>query len=223
MKTETPPFISRPIRLPSTSIRTLPGEPLQMAVDHLSNCEECVLAVDDLRAFRNEIAPSLDREYRPASVPVTTEPTNIGWREKFVSLFRVSPVPAFGSAALALVVLGVIFWLVVALAARTRTDNRECAYSRDAAISVNATIPSAVATRTATPAPIIAQLNDGDRVLALDQQGKLSGADHLPRAYQTLVTKALSIAKDRKISCVRGTHAGAKLVDGFGCGRPFFQ
>ena len=52
--------------------KNLSGEPLQMAVDHLSNCEQCVFAVEDLRAFRNEIAPSLDREYSPASVPVRT-------------------------------------------------------------------------------------------------------------------------------------------------------
>ena len=38
----------------------------------------------------------------------------------------------------------------------------------------------------------MAQLNDGDRVLTLDQDGKLSGADELPRRYQNLLKKALS-------------------------------
>lgn len=39
--------------------RNLSGEELQMVADHLSNCEQCALAVDDLQAFRNQVAPSL--------------------------------------------------------------------------------------------------------------------------------------------------------------------
>ena len=55
--------------------KNLGGEELLMAVDHLSNCEQCVVAVNDLRAFRNEIAPSLDREYAPAiAVPAVAAP-----------------------------------------------------------------------------------------------------------------------------------------------------
>ena len=41
--------------------KNLSGESLQMVTDHLAGCEQCLLAVEDLRAFRNEIAPSLDR------------------------------------------------------------------------------------------------------------------------------------------------------------------
>jgi anti-sigma factor RsiW len=42
---------------------TLAGEELQLVVDHLTLCEQCALAVDDLGVFRNQIAPSLDRKY----------------------------------------------------------------------------------------------------------------------------------------------------------------
>ena len=47
--------------------KNLSGETLQVVTDHLAGCEQCLLAVEDLRAFRNEIAPSLDREYQPAA------------------------------------------------------------------------------------------------------------------------------------------------------------
>ena len=45
---------------------TLGGEELQMVVDHLTICEQCALAVDDLSVFRDQIAQSLEREYHPA-------------------------------------------------------------------------------------------------------------------------------------------------------------
>ena len=41
----------------------LSGEALQFVTDHLSSCEQCTVAVEDLRAFKNQIVPSLDREY----------------------------------------------------------------------------------------------------------------------------------------------------------------
>ena len=41
----------------------LSGEEQQIVADHLTHCEQCALAVDDLYAFRNQIAPSLEREY----------------------------------------------------------------------------------------------------------------------------------------------------------------
>ena len=190
--------------------KNLSGEPLQMAVDHLSNCEQCVFAVEDLRAFRNEIAPSLDREYSPASVPVRT---NTSGREKFVSLFRVSPIPALGGAALALVVLGVIFWLV------WRSPREQ-----DPMIAVNptpATQPSPLtqpspAPSQPEPAPVVAQLNDGGRVLVLDQQGKLSGADDLPSAYQSLVTKALGSQRIEKSAALQGLSRPPSSLMGSG-------
>ena len=80
------------------------GEALQLVDDHLAGCEQCAFAVADLREFRNEIAPSLDRAYGP-----TTTPT---WREKFVSLFKVAPMPALGGAALAILLLAAIAWIV---------------------------------------------------------------------------------------------------------------
>ena len=52
--------------------RNLSGEELQVVADHLTSCEQCAMAARDLDAFREQIAPSLDREYQPASVALTS-------------------------------------------------------------------------------------------------------------------------------------------------------
>ncbi len=49
----------------------LSGEELQLVKDHLTGCEQCAMAVDDLRAFRNRVMPGLDREYHPPHVEGT--------------------------------------------------------------------------------------------------------------------------------------------------------
>jgi hypothetical protein len=54
------------------------------------------------------------------------------------------------------------------------------------------------------PASVVAQLNDGQRVLVLDQEGKLSGADDLPAAYQNLLKKTLSTERIERSSQLQG-------------------
>ena len=177
--------------------RNLSGESLQVVTDHLAGCEQCAFAVEDLRAFRNEIAPSLDREYRPATVPVANAHS---WRERFVSFFRTSPVPAFGSAALAVLLLGVMGWLVW----RTpREAEPEVAVAPSPSLQ-----PSPASTPSSQPAPspatVVAQLNDGAGVLSLDAEGKLSGAENLPAAYQAAVKKALATQRIERSSQLQG-------------------
>lgn len=180
--------------------KNLSGESLQMVTDHLVSCEQCVLAVEDLREFRNEIAPSLDREYQPTAVPVS--PVRRSWLTKFGSMFRVSPLPAFGGAALAVLLLTVVAWLV------WRTSNER--QPEIAAVPTPVSQPSPVPEQPTSspvqpePATVVAQLNDGGRVLALDQEGKLSGADDLPPAYKNLVTKALSTQRIERSSQLQG-------------------
>src|SRR5262245_20689816 len=43
------------------------GEERRMIEDHLASCAICAPLIDDLRAFRNEIAPEFDREYSPTA------------------------------------------------------------------------------------------------------------------------------------------------------------
>jgi hypothetical protein len=175
----------------------LSGEALQVVTDHLTGCEQCLLAVEDLRAFRNEIAPSLDREYQPAVAPSVA--VQESWFTRFGSLFRVSPIPAFGGAALAILLLAIVAWLV------WRTPNERQPQIAEAPTPVSQPSP-AVEPVTPQPQPVtvVAQLNDGGRVLQLDQEGKLSGADDLPANYRNLVTKALSTQRIEKSSQLQG-------------------
>ena len=176
--------------------KNLSGEVLQVVTDHLGNCEQCALAVEDLRAFRNEIAPSLDREYRPVEVAAATKSS---WRERFVSLFRVSPLPAFGGAALAVMLLVFIAWVVWRM---PKDEHREEVV----------VVPSPSLQQTPAPMPsvqpepvtVVAQLNDGAGVVSLDQQGKLSGAENLPPDYQDRLKKALTGQRIEKSSQLQG-------------------
>ena len=187
--------------------RSLSSEELQVFSDHLTHCEQCVSAVDDLREFRNEIAPSLDREYRPESVPspvasLIPSPAERSWRQRLRSLaaaFRVSPVPAFGGAVLAILLLAIIAWVVF------RTPQQQEPQIANAPTPQPTAPPSQPnAPPTQPAAPVVAQVNDGAGTLTLDQQGKLSGADDLPPAYQNLVKKALSGGRLEKSAQLQG-------------------
>lgn len=176
--------------------KNLNGEAPQMAVDHIGSCEQCALAVEDLRAFRNEIAPSLDREYRPAEVAAGSRSS---WRERFVSLFRIWPVPAFGGAVVAVLLLVFIAWVVWRM---PKGDHRE-----EVAIVPSPSLeptPAPLASVPPEPVTLVAQLNDGNGVVSLDQQGKLSGADNLPAGYQDLLKKTLSGQRIEKSSQLQG-------------------
>ena len=174
----------------------LSGESLQVVNDHLTTCERCVLAVNDLREFRNEIAPSLDRRFGPRTVAAETQSN---WREKFASLFKIGPVPAFASAALAALLLAAIAWLVW----RTPREEKQEVVVAPSPIS-QPTAPVETPSLSATPVAVVAQLNDGGGVLSLDQEGTLSGADTLPPAYQNLVKRALGAQRIERSSQLQG-------------------
>ena len=186
--------------------RNLSGEALQMADDHLSGCEQCAFSVADLRAFRNEIAPSLDRQYGPA----TAMPSDGGWRQKFASLFKIGPIPAFATAALAVLLLAMIAWL----AWRTqREPHQEVVTVSPTPVVQPIASPEPTVQPQSAP-PVVAQLNDGDGVLSLDREGKLSGADALPPAYQSLVKKALTSQRIERSSQRQGLTRPATSLMG---------
>jgi hypothetical protein len=190
--------------------RHLSGEELQVVEDHLTHCEECVLTVADLREFRNEIAPSLDRDYGPKTVRSSSENS---WRKtlrSFATPFRVSPVPAFGGAALAILLLAFLGWFVW----RTPPDREpQIASAPTPSPQPTPSQPDSLSPTPPPPAPVVAQLNDGSGVLALDQQGKLSGADNLPNHYQSLVKRALSTGKIEKSPQLQGlARASSSLM-----------
>jgi len=177
--------------------KNLAGDELQFVTDHLSSCEQCAFAVDDLRSFRNQIAPSLDREYGPASaVTVVRE----SWRQRFVSLFRVSPVPAFGAAALAILLLSFIGWAVWRT---SKEERREVVVAPAPSLQPSPFVTPSVEVQP-EPAQVVAQLNDGAGVLSLDQQGNLSGAENLPPSYQELLRKTLTSQRIERSSQLQG-------------------
>jgi anti-sigma factor RsiW len=186
--------------------RHLAGEELRMVDDHLTQCDECVFAVDDLRAFRNEIAPSLDREYQPATV---LPPAEIGHTPSRGSLgalaarLRASFVPAFAAGALAILLLSLFAWFVWRKTQEPQIANTPGPASQPTTPHVNS--PEVTSPEPVPPAPgVVAQVNDGSRVLTLDHEGKLSGADDLPPAYQDLVKKALAGGRIEKSSQLQG-------------------
>ncbi len=179
--------------------KNLNGEALQMVVDHLGNCEQCALAVEDLRAYRNEIAPSLDREYRPAEIAAGSRSS---WGERFVSLFRIRPVPAFGGAVVAVLLLVFVAWVVWRM---PKDDHREeVVVVPSPSLEPTPAPLASVPPEPVTPVTTVAQLNDGNAVVSLDQQGKLSGADNLPAGYQDLLKKTLSGQRIEKSSQLQG-------------------
>lgn len=171
--------------------KNLAGDELQFVTDHVSSCEQCAFAVDDLRAFRNQIAPSLDREYGPAHVaPVVKE----SWRQRFVSLFRVSPVPAFGAAALAIMALLFVGWVVWRM---PKKDNEELVIIRPSPPSEPSPSVAPSLEVQPEPVPVVAQLNDGA----------------VPPAYQELVRKALTSQRIERSSQLQGlTRPSSSLM-----------
>ena len=185
--------------------RNLSGEELQMVSDHLSACEQCALAVDDLNVFKDQVAPTLEREYHPASVPSPTEsvpsPTKGWWQRTFASLpvlFSRSPAPAFG-AVLAILLLAVTGWLIWSRL-REKEPKQEVV-ALPSPTPQPALSPQPAPTSQPAPIPIVAQLNDGaGGQLTLDQEGKLAGADDLPPAYQNRLKDALSTRRIERSS-----------------------
>lgn len=195
--------------------RHLSGEELHAVDDHLTHCEECVLVVNDLRDFRNEIAPSIDREYQPS---IVTAPVSLPAASSRRRWFGVSPVPALAGAALAILVLSVIAWLVW-----RRAEDRQPQIA-----NTPVTQPTVAPQPDSTPAPppasaVVAQLNEGSRVVTLDQDGKLSGAEDLPPAYQELLKKTLSSNRIEKSSQLQGLARPSSSLMGPNSSQKIFE
>jgi anti-sigma factor RsiW len=202
---------------------TLSGETLQTVNDHLSSCEHCALSVEDLRAFSDEIAPSLEREYQPEAVPSSPSvPSVTGRRRRWTfaslpSLFRLSPVPAFG-AALAVVLLAVFGWLMWR-STRQGEPRQEVVVAPSTqptpvVVAPTPTQPEPSPAPTQAPAePAVAQLNDGGGRMALDREGRLSGADALPPAYREMLKEALAGRRIERSPQLKGlSRPGSSLM-----------
>ena len=191
--------------------RKLSGEEFQMVTDHLSGCEQCALAVDDLNAFRIQVAPTLEQEFHSEPAPSAPEGW---WRGTFMSLpalFRLSPRPAFGAvmAILLLAVSGWIIWLMLS----DREPRQEVVVSTPT-LPQPSPEPQPAPTAEPSPAPLVAQLNDGGGQLALNQEGELSGADDLPPAYRKMLKEALTSPRIERSSQLQGLNRPSSSLKG---------
>ena len=178
----------------------LADEEMLAITDHLTSCERCVLAVDDLRAFRSQVAPALNREYHPAAFPAPAESRWDRLVAFLPSLFQRTPGLAFGSAV-AVLLLSVSGWLI------WQTLQTKEAKQETTLTTPPPTVPPAPRVTPApspTPTPVIAELNDGEGQVVLDQEGKLSGADHLPPEYRTMLKEALTDQRLEKSPLLAG-------------------
>ena len=188
----------------------LAGEELQVVEDHLSGCEPCHLAVNDLGAFRDQVAPKLNREYQPALDHIKPESR---WHQLAGLLpapFAKSPMLAFSSAAV-LLLLVTAGWLVWRNLGEKKPDLVLAIPSPTVPPSLTP-IPSPTAAPAETAAPLVAELNDGGGRVSLDQAGKLSGVDHLPAGYQRMVQESLTSQRLERSALLAGLKRPASSL-----------
>lgn len=172
----------------------LDGEQFQLVSDHLTICQQCLAAVEDLRAFSHQIEPTLEREYHPAQVDSPIDSPKKSLRDRIVDFllapFRGYARMAFG-AALTVVLLAVTGWLVWPMLQEKEREH-EAVVSPPAPTQPAPTQPAPAPPTQSEQAPVVARLNDGQGQLTLDQNGRLSGADDLPVAYQSMLRETLA-------------------------------
>ena len=183
----------------------LTGEERRIIEDHLAACGECSPLVADLSAFRNEIAPDLDREFRPANTAPGTEPESL-WNRVVNALHApIYKIPTWVYVPL-LLLLAVSGWLVWRAITRQTTTN--------IAITSPPTGLSPSTTPEVSPV-VIARLNDGGSTLALDTQGRLTGIDQWPSEYQKMAKDALTNLRVERSPLLAGlSRPGSSLMGG---------
>ncbi|MBO0724246.1 MAG: zf-HC2 domain-containing protein [Blastocatellia bacterium] len=201
----------------------LTGEERRMIEDHLASCARCAPLTDDLRAFRNEIAPDLGREYRPremarrmAQEAAESAPQAGRWDRIAAALLAFFPkIPFWIYAALVLSLSAAAVWIAI-----SRRTPPQVAHTSPTPQ------PSLSSANFASPTPeianVIVRLNDGGASLALDAQGRLTGADQWPSEYRRMAADALSNQSAPKSPLLAGlSRPGNPLMRGHDEGRSF--
>lgn len=165
---------------------TLIGDELQAIKDHLSYCRHCELVIEDLGAFKDAVVFEVPDRVSPVAAK-----TEKGWHRLIATLTTIWPKPLVLGPSMAALLMAAIGWL--AWQAFTMKENKE----------TNSTVTSSSLPKVPVPdshgsdqkgaaVTIIARLNDGYGDVTLDEEGKLSGVDHLPVAYRQMIKSALT-------------------------------
>jgi predicted anti-sigma-YlaC factor YlaD len=187
---------------------------LQVVKEHLAWCEECETAADDLRAFKEQVTPELEREGRLSPMGAATENR---WHRLIAAMasFRPkSPALVFGSAlAILLLAVGWLGWQAL----RGMKSKPEVAVTAPSPSVSPSVLPAS--TPESSAAVIIARFNDGEGQITLDEEGKLSGVDHLPSAYRRMIKKALTNQRiERSLFLAESSPPGVRWRGGFPSG-----
>jgi hypothetical protein len=183
----------------------LAANEMAQVISHIEQCAACaeeyrlVAAVKD---WATEAAPKHAEVFAPP--PITTQMQEHWW-QRFA--FFNWQVPAFALAGLALLALGWFAWRAL--------GNRNV--EEQIAVASPTPTPSAspVVTPSATPeATLVAQLQDGAQLIALNQQGELSGADHLSPAHQQMVKEALTSQRLERAPALAGLQSAGNVLRG---------
>src|SRR5262245_7421415 len=148
-------------------------EELQWVKDHLTSCELCAVAVDELCAFKDQVAPELNRKYHPASSPASTERAWLSWVASIPANLMRSPALTFSLpvTVLLLVVAGWLTWQ----ARQKRETKPATAVTRSSPPVTSPTTPGVSSTASSAAPPVVAQVNDSQQQIVLDREGRLSG------------------------------------------------
>lgn len=175
----------------------LAGDDLQMANDHLTACLQCRAAVQDLQAFREQVADDLSREVQPATAETMTF-----WQRAKAFFAARSPVGIYAT---------VLVLLIVATGLA-----RQLVFNKDnSQVAITQPSPTAAPSPEIAPVKLLAQLNDGGGKLALDERNVLSGAENLPDEYQQLLKRTLAEPRLTRPSALSGLGSpSASLMSG---------
>jgi anti-sigma factor RsiW len=192
--------------------RTLNQANASFVTDHLSSCLQCERAVNDLRTFKAEDAGS-----NPVPIAAEVQKTfKPGIWEKVRGLFRPSsPVPAFGWALAALLLILLAGWLIRSVFTPKPLDPKYAGQGSQPSVSPSLSPSLALPSIPPSPqtVPLLAQLTDGTGQVSLDQQGNLSGLEMLPPAYQRMVKESLTAQRLPAPSSTEGLNRrGSSLM-----------
>ncbi len=186
----------------------LTANEMTQVVHHIEQCSDCAeeyrltVAVKD---WATEAATThADAFVTPASTPKAKDRW---WRKLLLPSWRT---PAFALAGIALLCVAWFVWYGV--------GNKEL---QPEIVSIPATpTPTPATTPLSTPsttpeAPLIAQLQDGQRLITLNQQGELTGVDSLSPAQQQMIKAALMTQRIERSPMLAGLKRnGSALMSG---------